>query len=1449
MPSSDPQQPSIKSFRMDRSGRERTDELIERSCQQAGVPKLALILLNDEPSIRNGLDDRYCTKLKNFFSLQAAGLDSLDWELRASLISGIFNLNGDVIHAAYESMLHFSIGELLFQDTPRAPSNRAATAEVRLEWFKTMVELRRQYSSDFFQSETLAVLAGEIGGSESADATRQAMDLWRCGKRPEDSVGRFLGHVISAGGDTGENVRDTLMLILQDRHPTASWGGHVPRALWSTNCAKAESEMLRVLCESSDDLRRVEIFTAALETGSQATATVVRLLANTSEYTPLPNQIAEYYGRRLRLNLMPGDAESSAHNETIVMFAQHVADALDLIHDDRMEEIEIDSENPDHFMWLLRVLASVDVEKMFQFTERMLREDLRVEVKREIVETISRFSLPKGTAPTALSLWKKLLVDQDLHVASWAAGWSCFDAHDVNVATALPELLNLERRLRKGFPDYLPEGFSIVETWDIRHDLSCRFARWILPYWQSLLPEQWLAVWKPVGRSMPKLFEDYAEHVRNLDASDPEVRSALLATFNIRGSEGIEPLFAALSKSEFVISDIEVIWQPMKSAYKDWIEILILLDASVLWRSLVSSLLWHENEEYHQMGCRCLNLLIQFECDRNWCAEKIETMLQSGKSEVRRQGLRNLELLVDQRWNRTWCANQTMAVDQRPRKSLTDKMSLKKLRERLPNQLLIEQATILNNNTEPVLAKKYQLGDLPNWCRHLVDESVVPVVKRMEKSQAVKFQTVSHNPGKIRRIITAWARDEVNDADLIVQWCASVLKSHLLREMTTPWTSNKMFSAAGNRQDELANLLLSFSRTIVERELKREDDKPDESTPVVPYLRSIFDTSTFLQLLAQQNKKKWAKLANVADATLLKRSWVRTRLTSICLPSVGQDFDEVLGEVRNLYTSKSITREGLLQLAVIAPVWCELIGEVLSIDELRDAVMWLSIHGEYFNRNILVASDHSADQSIWSTNNPFTALHLASDKAAYSHGANPASKYRTIKAKPTVSSKTNWIVDVRWFNRVLGQLDPVDLNSLVGGAKCLCAASRHKNLVDAIATISGQVDRQSILEAIETNDTPNPQDIVKLGLCPVLAVERDEDLARRSRIINQQQKKAKKLRGKQKENLLEACKNASATLATVGGLVDPGLFAWLAYSDLQERIDDVSPLSIDNVTLSLVVQANGVPVLEVEKSGTKQKSIPRKLRKHRDVLLVTELLSELKGAARDTARTLQTAMVRGTKFEYDQLRQLLDNLLVSRALQSTVLTQLCDDKIITGLLSRLEDGSLVLSDSAEFIHPLVENAPVQITHPFKMNERGDLKDWREFFADRVQPFEQVYRKIYAPTKAELGESLSKVTRFAQCYVRLDQCRAIVASLGWNTAQLFSKRLVHKRDNTTRIASCIQFGVSLSSDDRAFVESVTFFSPDGPEMALKDVPGQLFSETIRQVDQMVSAAVTHDQSKA
>ena len=104
MPSSDSQQPSIKSFQMDRGGRERTDRLIGRNCQQAGVPKLALILLNDEPSIRNGLDDRYCTKLKNFFSLQAAGLDSLDWELRASLSSGIFDLNGDVIHAAYESM-------------------------------------------------------------------------------------------------------------------------------------------------------------------------------------------------------------------------------------------------------------------------------------------------------------------------------------------------------------------------------------------------------------------------------------------------------------------------------------------------------------------------------------------------------------------------------------------------------------------------------------------------------------------------------------------------------------------------------------------------------------------------------------------------------------------------------------------------------------------------------------------------------------------------------------------------------------------------------------------------------------------------------------------------------------------------------------------------------------------------------------------------------------------------------------------------------------------------------------------------------------------------------------------------------------------------------------------------------------------------------------------------
>jgi Family of unknown function (DUF5724)/Domain of unknown function (DUF4132) len=495
----------------------------------------------------------------------------------------------------------------------------------------------------------------------------------------------------------------------------------------------------------------------------------------------------------------------------------------------------------------------------------------------------------------------------------------------------------------------------------------------------------------------------------------------------------------------------------------------------------------------------------------------------------------------------------------------------------------------------------------------------------------------------------------------------------------------------------------------------------------------------------------------------------------------------------------------LVELAVYAPQWAAHVNHVLQWPGLQGAVWWIQAH--------------TKDDRSWQ---------LKELKEVW---AAEVSERTPLSA----ADLTEGAVDVGWFASVFGELGQERWRALDAAAKYAASSAGHTRAQLFARAMGGLMTREEILGRI---DASRHQDSVRaLGLVPLAAGEAGQhDLLERYVRLQDFRRQARKFGSQRQQSEGRAVAIGLANLARTAGFRDPGRLQWAME---QRAVADLAQgpvvLTRGDVTLALSVDGDGVPALAVTKNGKGLKTLPAALRKDSGVEELRARFQELKRQRSRVRDALEEAMCRGDAFGPAELGTLLEHPILAPALSRLVF-------VGDGAAGYLTDGPRVLRDHAGTQHTLGHSEEVRIAHPHDLLARGDWSSWQRecYRAERVQPFKQVFRELYPITAAERGTRRS--LRYAGHQVNPRQALALLGGRGWIARpEEGVSRTFHDEGLTARLGFQEAFFTPADIEGLTLEEVVFTRKGDCNELALDEIPARLFSETMRDLDLVVSVA--------
>jgi hypothetical protein len=501
-----------------------------------------------------------------------------------------------------------------------------------------------------------------------------------------------------------------------------------------------------------------------------------------------------------------------------------------------------------------------------------------------------------------------------------------------------------------------------------------------------------------------------------------------------------------------------------------------------------------------------------------------------------------------------------------------------------------------------------------------------------------------------------------------------------------------------------------------------------------------------------------------------------------------------------------VSEARLVELAVYAPQWAAHVNHVLQWPGLEDAVWWIQAH--------------TRDDRSWQ---------LAEVKEIW---AAEVSERTPLSA----ADLTEGAVDVAWFARAFGALafgalGPARWKALDAAAKYAASGAGHARAQLFARAMTGAVTRDEIVGRI---DASRHQDSARaLGLLPL---GDGDDLLRRYERLEAFRREARAFGAQRRQSETRAAEIGLANLARTAGFRDPQRLQWAME---QRAVADLArgPLALarGDVTVTLSIDDDGVPALDVEKRGRPVKALPAALKKDAEVDALRHRLQELKRQRSRVREALEEAMCRGDRFEARELRTLLDHPLLAPSLARLVF-------VGDGVAGYLDEDGRVLRDHAGVVHVLGHTEQVRVAHPHDLFARGDWSAWQHecFRAERVQPFKQLFRELYPLTAGERGTSQTR--RYAGHQVNPRQALALLGSRGWVARpEEGVTRTFHDEGLTARLGFQEAFYTPADIEGLTLEEIVFTRKGDWTPLSLDDVPPRLFSEAMRDLDLVVSVA--------
>jgi hypothetical protein len=427
-------------------------------------------------------------------------------------------------------------------------------------------------------------------------------------------------------------------------------------------------------------------------------------------------------------------------------------------------------------------------------------------------------------------------------------------------------------------------------------------------------------------------------------------------------------------------------------------------------------------------------------------------------------------------------------------------------------------------------------------------------------------------------------------------------------------------------------------------------------------------------------------------------------------------------------------------------------------------------------------------------------------------------------------------VDVAWFHRVYSSLGPKRWPQLREAAKYAAAAQGHKRALLLSDVMLGKAMKTELVRGIKQKRAREA--VRSLGLLPLAkGATRERDLLDRYKVFQEYLRYARQLGAMSKESALRSAAVGMENLARTAGFADPIRLEWAMEARV---IADLAsgPVSVTTggVTVTLSLVAEGEAELAVVKAGKTLKVIPSAIKKNAKVVELVQRKADLKKQASRMRLSLETAMCRGDAFQGHELRQLFTHPVLAPQLQRLVL-------IGEGILGYPVSGGQGLRDHAGKVEPIKENETLRIAHPHDLLLTGQWHQWQHdlFTREGVQPFKQVFRELYVLTESEKAEgTLSR--RYAGQQINPIQATALWGARGWSVGQDEGVRRTFHDEGVTAYVGFLN-GIFTPAEVEGLTLETVFFCKrsEWKPLPLTDIPARVFSETMRDLDLVVSVA--------
>ena len=577
---------------------------------------------------------------------------------------------------------------------------------------------------------------------------------------------------------------------------------------------------------------------------------------------------------------------------------------------------------------------------------------------------------------------------------------------------------------------------------------------------------------------------------------------------------------------------------------------------------------------------------------------------------------------------------------------------------------------------------------------------------------------------------------------------------------------------------------------MLQVELQR-GDLPTDASIYIRYLQEIEGMHYFFEALERMGKEPFAKGYYYGNDLTKRRTF--SYILEVSQPSATDTFAAFKAHLDKI----KITDKRLVEAACYALHWADWIGDYLQIKDFKEAIWWFIAH---------------------------TTDYMDAEKETI------VSQYSTVPR----DDFQRGAIDVDWYHRVHKSVGKEGWKLIQESAKYLSDGMGYRRVKLYSAVLTGEIKLDEVIQKI--TEKRDKDYVMALGLVPINKKKEEEDLVRRYNLLQTFLKESKQFGQQRQESEKNAVEIGLDNLSRNAGYEDSIRFSWAMEAKATQQIMEKATLTLDDTTIKLVVDEQGKAELEVTKGDKTLKSIPDKYKKNKEVEALKDSKTYLTKQYSRTRLSLEQAMLSQTLFTAAELGKILEHPVVKAMLSKLVLFN--PETQASGFW---QDGKLLSAEGT--LTPLKAADKLLIAHPSHLFYAVQWDLYQKYLFDKEikQPFKQVFRELYIPTKDEL-ETSNRSERYQGHQVQPQKTVALLRGRGWTVNYEEGLQKVYHKEGFRATIYAAADWYTPSDVEAPTLEYVVFYNlKDGKEVPMKEINPVIFSEVMRDVDLVVSVA--------